>query len=116
MGFLFKTLLFLGVVLLLVSRDAERRSAPPERAAAARPSVAASPKPRPAQVESATSPIAAARGALSDLADEAAGKIAEMARDHCMAHPMECLRAAEKIGRATAVEPPKRPAGLGAAP
>ena len=109
MGFLFKTLLFLGVVFLLVSRDAERRPAP-------RPSVAASPKPQAAPVALATSPIAEARDALAELADEAAGKIAAMARDHCMAHPMDCLQAAEKIGRATAVEPPKRPAGLGAAP
>jgi hypothetical protein len=113
-GFLFKTLFFLSLVFLVVMRDAERRPAPRERAAAAHLSAAAPAKPRAAAETS--SPIAAARDALADLAEEAAGKIAAVARDHCMEHPLDCLQAAEKISRATAVEPPRRPAGLGAAP
>jgi hypothetical protein len=114
-GFLFKTLFFLSLVFLVVMRDAERRPAPREGAAAARLSAAAPAKPR-AAAETSSSPIAAARDALADLAEEAAGKIAAVARDHCMAHPLDCVQAAEKISRATAVEPPRRPAGLGAAP
>jgi len=114
-GFLFKSLLFLGVVFLVIMRDAERRPAPPERVTAARLSSAPA-KPQASPVKAETSPIAAARSALFELADEAGGKIAAVARDHCMAHPIDCLQAAEKIGRATAVEPPRRPAGLGAAP
>ena len=116
MGFLFKTLFFLSVVFLVIMRDAEQRPAPRERAAAARASTAAPAKPQAASAKPEPSPIAAARGALTELADEAVGKITAVARDHCLAHPMECLQAAEKIGRATAVEPPRRPAGLGAAP
>jgi len=116
-GFLFKTLFFLSVVFLVIMRDAEQRPAPRERAAAAaRASTAAPAKPQAASAKPEPSPIAAARGALTELADEAVGKITAVARDHCLAHPMECLQAAEKIGRATAVEPPRRPAGLGAAP
>ncbi|MBG0809193.1 hypothetical protein IY145_07365 [Methylosinus sp. H3A] len=116
MGFLFKSLVFLGVVFLVIMRDAERRPAPRERAVAARSAAPAAARPKASPVEAETSPVAAARGALAELADEAAGKIAAVARDHCMAHPLDCLQAAEKIGRATAVEPPRRPTGLGAAP
>lgn len=125
MGFLFKSLFFLGVVCLVILRDAERRPAPREPAVAARVPAAASPNPptRPrasAKSEpskSEPSPVGLARDALADLAEEASSRIVAVARDHCMAHPMDCLQAAERIGRATAaVEPPRRPAGLGAAP
>ncbi|WP_166143515.1 hypothetical protein [Methylosinus sp. RM1] len=116
MGFLLKTLFFLGVVCLLVMRDADHDPAPRERAAPARFPAAARAEPA-SSAERKVSPVETARGALSELAEEAAGRIAAVARDHCMAHPMECLQAAERIGRATApVEPPRRPTGLGAAP
>ncbi|BBU60967.1 hypothetical protein MSC49_09020 [Methylosinus sp. C49] len=125
MGFLFKSLFFFGVVCLVILRDAERQPAPREPAVAARVPAAvstdaparprASAKSEPSKSE--PSPVAFARDALADLAEEASAKIATVARDHCIAHPMDCLQAAERIGRATAaVEPPRRPAGLGAAP
>ncbi|WP_157235236.1 hypothetical protein [Methylosinus sp. LW4] len=125
MGFIFKSLIFLGIVCLVILRDAERRPAPRPPAVAARiPAGAfADPPARPRAAaksepsKSEPSPVDFARDALADLAEEASAKIATVARDHCMAHPMECLQAAERIGRATAsVEPPRRPAGLGAAP
>lgn len=104
MIFLLKCAVFLGIVFLLIARD----DAPSEASR-----IGGS---RPAGETAARRPESGAGArALSDLAEAAAARFAGAARDQCLAHPADCLRAAERLGQAVAPEPPRRPA-LHAAP
>ncbi|ATQ67513.1 MULTISPECIES: hypothetical protein [Methylosinus] len=88
---LLKCVIFLGIVLIAIAAREGGRDERPARLAAARPSTRAG---APAET---TVMIGAARAALSDVADQAVGRAAEAAREHCLAHPLDCLRAAEKL-------------------
>ncbi|MBY6241607.1 hypothetical protein [Methylosinus sp. Sm6] len=102
MLFLLKCMIFLGIVLLAIAareggeRDAHVAGRSPARGGGA---------------SEAAASLGAARAAISDIAgraaDQAAGRVAEAARDHCLAHPLDCLRAAEKL-QAAKIEPGKR--------
>jgi hypothetical protein len=87
--FLLKCVIVLGLVLLAIAaREGEGRD--PRSRAAGRP-------PAPLSSGEVAATVGAARAAFSNVADRAAGRVAEAARDHCLAHPLDCLHAAEKL-------------------
>lgn len=88
-----KCIFWLGLVFFLIGgRGAEPPSVGPARASVkeARDNRAA-----PTKGQSAAG---GRGGALSALADQAAEKLAGAARDQCLAHPVDCLLAAERFG------------------
>lgn len=102
MFFLFKCLFWLLIVFVAIGvREPPGGVEPkqPERAAVHPPL----PPKRPAP-----SPTERAGGALSELADQATAKFMDVARGECLAHPLDCLRAAERFGRGTAESEPAR--------
>jgi hypothetical protein len=87
---LLKCMIFLGIVLIAIAaREGGRDERPPR--------LAARPAARPGASTETSAAIGAARTALSNVADQAVGRAAEAAREHCLAHPLDCLRAAEKL-------------------
>ncbi len=111
MWFLVKCIFWLAVVFLAIERDAE----PPEvepgpRAPVARARERETPIRAPASAaqKGQGAPAGRGGGALSGLADQAAAKLVGAARDQCLAHPIECLLAAERLGQGAAKAEPAR--------
>lgn len=110
MWFLVKCCFWLAVVFLAIGG---RGAAPPDaepHAQVAKPREREAPIRSPPSVAQKSQSASVGRGGdlLSDLADQAAAKLAGAARDQCLAHPVDCLHTVERLGQAAAKAEPAR--------
>jgi hypothetical protein len=87
--FVLKCVFWLAIVLVAIG--GARAPLPESRSERAVAAKAPLPPKRPAP----ETPRPDERARLSEMADTAAAEIAGAARDHCLAHPLDCLRAAQ---------------------
>lgn len=104
MSFLVKCVFWLGLVFLAIGGRAVE---PPHAEPGAR-AVAAKPREKTTIPAADRSAGADRKDGLSALADQAFAKLADTARDQCLAHPLDCLLAAERFGLSPAKSEPAR--------